>query len=706
MSDNNDEPSTPPPTTIEIPLKSTPVKPRGHMENGLDVRSVTSIKQPAYLTIMENELGHARIATDDLYNELELHLYKVMKHHRRSLDALIATMVKVMDIARKEYDTVWTEPSSKEADFYVPFMHMVSSGLMVAKERLLNENNFPNLPKERGLDLSFFEYDRAVVNRYGTIDLKPDGVGIIGVDTLGDKQYVAWRDVYCVYEAKRTAGQLNEAIKQASTYARLMFSHQANRTFAHGLLHMCPNLVYFARYDRGGCTFQKTPMDIFTEDGLERFSHILIAMMVFPPLYSGIDQTTSPDGLCFTLDDYVCHVQSTLTYREVLRGHATRAYLVRASKRQQTQGIARVATCETFELADPAPESDRKEAGACEGRADKRHERCSSFLDPDLKDVMVEVKENLPVIPEGEPTDEGDEENTPPNESNEANVLQGPLEKKNDSQMTSGHVQPIPSHSEEKFGIAALDGKAHPSYGYPARTGEKRSIDSSQMESEGTKAKRAKESVDAKEKRDTVRPKREKEWNALFVPVKNFDERRLDKEFVVKESYVLNYGQGNEDREGRAIRDIDKARELLEQVLGDSNTPLLTSLCDYGSRAAVKGFGYVDGSSESQEGTESEDSNAPGDIVQHELVRPSGSEMEDEKKGEDDTMLVEAAEQGNETIGLVDISTKLLNPSTHEVRTLVRQVIYSVGRPLVNAKGPQELLSAIQGILYGTQRSN
>jgi hypothetical protein len=118
---------------------------------------------------------------------------------------------------------------------------------------------------------------------------------------------------------------------------------------------------------------------IFRKGEVRKFSNILVSMLVLPPIYSGIDQPMSLDGLCLTLHDHVREVQSTLTYREVLRGHATRAYRVQASKRPQAYGVLRRVGHATIELAEPEPENERKEQ---EGGIDKRHERPSICIDP------------------------------------------------------------------------------------------------------------------------------------------------------------------------------------------------------------------------------------------------------------------------------------------------------------------------------------
>ena len=167
----------------------------------------------------------------------------------------------------KPHQHVW-KPSSEsanspgEVDYYEPFMFMVSSALKLAKERLSDAKLFPNLKKGYAWDLSFFSYDRGVADRYGKTDarrwIKPDGVGMIGFDDIGDK-HVHWSDIYCVYEAKSEG---SSAIEQAGLYARQILSHQPNRTLVYALLHTFPNTVYFTRYDRAGCTRQKLGMNI------------------------------------------------------------------------------------------------------------------------------------------------------------------------------------------------------------------------------------------------------------------------------------------------------------------------------------------------------------------------------------------------------------------------------------------------------------
>jgi hypothetical protein len=351
MSSNNEQPS---PSSNEQPGNGTPAGPQcnpigsakdvtvkspEHKESESSDSEPDNTRQPQYLRIAGNEIVSVRSDNGRLYNELELHLYKAMKPHRQSLDALITAMVEAMDSTREENKSFWeSDETEEERDYHKPFMQLVQSALKLAKERLLDENEFPNLQKDGEMGLSFFVRDRSPTEGYGDLDFERDGVGIVGRDKLEAKQYESWKGGHCVYVAKHGTGSLREAIRQAASHARLMFSCQANRTFAHGLLHICPNLLHLARFDRAGCTYQKTPMDIFQKDGLKKLSHFLVSMLVLPPLYLGIDQTMAPDGSSFTMHDYVCEIQDTLTYRDGLQGTGTRVYLVRPSKRPQARG--------------------------------------------------------------------------------------------------------------------------------------------------------------------------------------------------------------------------------------------------------------------------------------------------------------------------------------------------------------------------------
>ena len=172
------------------------------------------------------------------------------------------------------------------------------------------------------------------------------------------KQHVHWGDVYCIYEAKADG---SSGIEQAGLYARQIFSHQPNRTLVYALLHKCPKIVHLTRYDRAGCTFQGSGIDILTRAGCQAFSKVLVALLLLPPLYAGIDQTMSPNGLTFTLHDYVCDVQSTLAYRECIRGHATRAYIVKTRKRTGINNGKKwleKVVFKTVEFANPDTERD------------------------------------------------------------------------------------------------------------------------------------------------------------------------------------------------------------------------------------------------------------------------------------------------------------------------------------------------------------
>jgi hypothetical protein len=227
----------------------------------------------------------------------------------------------------------------------------------------------------------------------------------------------------------------------------------------------------------------------------------------------------------------------------------------------------------------------------------------------------------------------------------------------------------------------------------------KRSIDEVSDDDEEIPAKKVKT-----ERRNVVRPERPQQWNALFVPVKDFDERGINEEFIVKESYVRDFGSVRKDREGKAIRDIRKARDLLREMvsgrpdLGLDDDPLLASLCDYGSRVVVKGLGYA----EDLEGGKNKEVNIIATAgAQGAGDRSSKEAKEGEGIGDAGKSAKLVGGQEVEARVPVDISTKLLNSSAYEDRTLVRQVMYSVGLPLTRAENPQELLSAIKGILYG-----
>jgi hypothetical protein len=252
---------------------------------------------------------------------------------------------------------------------------------------------------------------------------------------------------------------------------------------------------------------------------------------------------------------------------------------------------------------------------------------------------------------------------------------------------TSHSFASIPLHEEERYGQPAVNGEPHPSFSHPTNESFKRGIDEVSDDGEEISAKKTKNGEEKEGSRNVVRPERPKQWKALFVPVKNFDERGINEAFIVKESYVKDFGDVRKDREGLAITEIRKARDLLKIMvsgrpdLGLGDDPLLASLCDYGSRVAVKGLGYA-GDPKSEEGNTIATAGAQG----------AGNAGKSAKL---------VGEQAVEARVPVDISTKLLNSSAYEDRTLVRQVMYSVGRPLTQAKNPQELLDAIKGILRG-----
>jgi hypothetical protein len=189
----------------------------------------------------------------------------------------------------------------------------------------------------------------------------------------------------------------------------------------------------------------------------------------------------------------------------------------------------------------------------------------------------------------------------------------------------------------------------------------------------------------------------------------------MDKPFTVKESYVIDHGLENRDKEGRAIKEIRKARDLVKKLMNSEDAaiagdyPLLASLCDYGSRVSVKGVGNI-----GRNGVPNEHGNAgprkrkvkrknKRKDAKHipEDDRATVQDGERNKKGEASNIKVDD-KQGGEKIGSVNITTHLLdNSESKENRTLVRQVIYSVGVPLVSANSPKELVSAIRGILHG-----
>ena len=120
---------------------------------------------------------------------------------------------------------------------------------------------------------------------------------------------------------------------------------------------------------------------------------------------------------------------------------------------------------------------------------------------------------------------------------------------------------------------------------------------------------------------------------------------------------------------------------------------LCSCLCDFGSRAAVKGV-VDDHGCDARDNTESID-NEDAQEIGHEPAPDA------EGNGQEQQLNDEPAGESLET-DPVDLTTVLLDSSEgKEKRTLVRQVIHSVGTPLIEAKGPKQLMDAMFGILCG-----
>jgi hypothetical protein len=634
------------------------------VDNSITAGAASTDQKPFLTTIIGNELGQAIINNE--LDGLTKAVDKVMAKYKANFDALIAEMAVAMSDARK-CDNVWTAEDPAEVDYYEPFVLVVSAALDTAREKLSNKELFPDLQNGYAWDLSFLKHNRGVQDRFGKTDsnrfVKPGDAGMLGLKALGENEHVHWGDIHLIYEAKDSKAP---GINQAATHVRQIFSHQANHTLVHAFLHQCPNQVYLMRFDRGGCTVLGDSMDISEMSGQMDFAKTLVALPLLPPLYARIDETTSPDGLKFTSHNYVCDVESTLTYRECLRGHATRAYLAKVCETRQINRISEGIKYGTVDPSNYVAADDRGGGETCEGRMNEQW--CSCMVKPVVEGIQSE---------------------SPPSQ---LSSVQG----KGVSEATkSSYCNPAVLQSNNRD---HHEGHEFPSSGVKRRA-EYVNKESAKPAKKGKKATTAEDAGEAKGSNllNAARMMRGKEWNALFVPVDNFNEKDIDKSFIVKESYVKDFGQ---DREGSAIQVIREARKLVKNTMVgdglaniDDEDPLLVSLCDYGSRNPVKGVGhgnYTRGAHNTNESVIVKDTRQ-GDGATIQNSEKSGQEMRDKM-----------ASGPVEKASPVNITTRLLDEAEKkEDRTLIRQVIYSVGRSLLTSTGPREMMGAIRGILYG-----
>jgi hypothetical protein len=490
---------------------------------------------------------------------------------------------------------------------------------------------------------------------------------MLGLSALGENEHVHWADIHMIYEAKKDS--MSPGINQAATYVRQIFSHQANHTLVHALLHQCPNQVYLVRYDRGGCTILGDSMDISETSGQMDFAKTLVALLLLPPLYAGIDETMSPDGLTFTLHNHVCDVESTLTYRECLRGHSTRAYLTKVRETRQINRSPEGIEYGIVELSNCVAADDRSGGETYEGRMNEQ--RYSNMVDPVVEDIQAEASP----------------------------LRLSPIQEKGESEATkSSYYEPVVLQSNNRD---RHEGHEFPSSGTKRRAEYvgKEPAKPVKKQKKATTVEGAEGAVEAEGSNllHVVRAVRGKEWNALFVPVDNFNEKNMDKSFIVKESYVMDFGVASHDREGGAIQIIREARDSVRKTMvGDDQAniygedPLLASLCDYGSRLPVKGVGHVKYTRNINERAIGNDTQQ-GDRASAQNREENGQELRDKM-----------ADKPVEKTSPTNITTRLLDEAEEkEHRTLVRQIIYSVGRPLIKSTGPRELMGAISGILYG-----
>jgi hypothetical protein len=636
-----------------------------------------STDQKTFSTIIGNELGRA-IINNELDGPTKI-VDKVMAKYKANFDALIAEMAVAMADTRK-CDSVWTTKDPAGKDYYEPFMRIVSSVLDIARGKLSNEVLFPGLQKGYAWDLSF--HNREVQDLFGKTEserlIKPDGIGMLRLKSPGENEHVHWADIHMIYEAKKDS--MSPGINQAATYARQIFSHQANRTLVHALLHQCPNQVYLVRYDRGGCTILGDSMDISETSGQMDFAKTLVALLLLPPLYAGIDETMSPDGLTFTLHNHVCDVESTLTYRECLRGHSTRAYLAKVRETRLINRSSEGIEYGTVELSNCVAADDRGGGETCEGRMNEQ--RCSSMVDPVVENTQSEAPPSRLSPVQGK----GESEATKSSYSNPV-VLQS-----NSRDHHEGHE--FPSSGVKRRAEYADKESTKPT--------KKRKKAKTAEDAEGAEGAEGAGGAEGSNLLNAVRTVRGKEWNALFVPVDNFNEKNMDKSFIVKESYVMDFGVASHDREGGAIQIIREARKLVKNMMVgdglatiDDEDPLLVSLCDYGSRIPVKGVGHINytrGAHNTNEGLH---------VIGNDTRQSDSATIQN--SGKTGQELRDSTANGpSEKTSPVNITTRLLDEvEEKENRTLVRQIIYSVGRPLTKSTGPRELMGAIRGILYG-----
>ena len=126
--------------------------------------------------------------------------------------------------------------------------------------------------------------------------------------------------------------------------------------------------------------------------------------------------------------------------------------------------------------------------------------------------------------------------------------------------------------------------------------------------------------------------------------------------------------------------------KVYEQI-NDGSRVLVAGTSDYGERIIVKGKAFV-ADLNNFEGSSAE----KGTVV-------GGDEEKTRKKDGGETAM--EWDSDSDMLTDVPIHTKLFNSHCPQSRTLVRQVIYTIGEPLTAAMGPRELFIALRDITRG-----
>ena len=700
----------------------SPVRLSSHTESEFTHQSDLQL-QDRVKELMDAELRDYTFRSTKLIGEFTKYV-----RTREKFDFTIQEMSKAISasVNQGQFARTWGQPSGRrEESFYAPFEHLVNSALNKARELL------PSSCLGYGKDLTFHAYNAPIHGH----SLKPDGIGILSTTEFSSEtDRVSWKGVHLFYEAK---SQFKEMVYQAGTYTRALQTHQPNRVFVYSFLHVHnKGKIHFSRFDRGGCTYSNS-LDIRVAKDQETMAQILLSFLVLPPLCLGVDTSICPNGSWINLYGYRFKIDRVLAYRECVRGHATRVYLVS----KPIEGI----------------EEGSKVEIAGEGKTNYNKLESMYALDEFVRDtggaICVPFKKKPPAPEDAEPveitqTDSGLS-----------------LDKFTSSAQSTGTSR---SSSKRK---ANDDASSH----LPKKATTKKQVDPKVVE--------------------ITPPVVEEKYNHSCDPSTGFDWLKYDV-FIVKESFVEDYETA--DREGYFVKEsvslvrvsnakprlhedlqlameryardgttrhvaqnrievthiVNNATEMvcevapmlplpitpvtnesanaipresgpspgpLSDVTGDRSKPLqfasipesnsskvrvlVAGNSDYDRREQVTGKAFVEDTEvrDSQLGSEgviAEQKVSTKDAEETTVNEGMASTEENTTMEVDDETDVEN-ESDSDTLVEHPIDTRLNNSLSPQKRTLIRQIMWTIGVPLVEAESPRELFTALRDITLG-----